>query len=84
MIIGPLSEETVTSLSIASTSVVCVTVERVSPYKLLGIMISVCFDDRCNDRSGWFPHAVKPGCGGINVYMNLDDTLKNETLMFDV
>ena len=23
-------------------------------------------------------------CDGINVYMNLDDTLKNETLMFDV
>jgi len=36
-----------------------------------------CFDDR-------FPHAVKPACDGINVYMNLDDTLKNETLMFDV
>jgi len=43
-----------------------------------------CFDDRCNDRSGRFPHAVKPACDGINVYTNLDDTLKNETLMFDV
>ena len=43
-----------------------------------------CFDDRCNDRSGRFPHAVKPACDGINVYMNLDDMLENETLMFDV
>ena len=40
-----------------------------------------CFDDRCNDHSGRFPHAVKPACDGINVYMNLDDTLKNETLI---
>ena len=31
-----------------------------------------------------FPHAVKPAYDGINVYMNLDDTLKNETLMSDV
>ena len=30
-----------------------------------------------NDRSGRFPHAVKPACDGINVYVNLDDTLKN-------
>ena len=43
-----------------------------------------CFDNRCNDHSGWLPHAVKRACYGINVYMNLDDTLKNETLMFDV
>ena len=27
---------------------------------------------------------VWPACDGINVYMNLDDTLKNETIMFDV
>ena len=29
-------------------------------------------------------HAVKPACDGINVCMNMDDTLKNETLMIDV
>ena len=39
-----------------------------------------CFDDRCNDRNGQVPHAVKPACYGINVYMNLDVMLKNETL----
>jgi len=47
-----------------------------------------CFNDRCNNRSGRFPHAGKPACDGIglNAYMNLDDrpTLKNDTLMFDV
>jgi len=43
-----------------------------------------CFNDQCNNHSGRFPRAVKPACDGINVYMNLDDTLKNETLMFDV
>ena len=43
-----------------------------------------CFDDRCNDRNGQVPHAVKPACYGINVYMNLDVMLKNETLMFDL
>ena len=41
-------------------------------------------DGGWNDRSSQFPPAVKPVCGGINVYMNVDDTLKNETLMFDV
>jgi len=39
-------------------------------------------DDRYKDRSSRFSHAVWPACDGINVYMNLDDTLKNETLMF--
>ena len=40
MIIGPLSMETVTSLSIGSTSAERVTVERFSLYELLGVMIS--------------------------------------------
>ena len=35
-------------------------------------------------RSGRLPHAVKPASDRLNIYMNLDDKLKNETLMFDV
>jgi len=35
-------------------------------------------------RSGRFPRAIKPACDEINVYMNLDDPLRNETLRFDV
>jgi len=30
------------------------------------------------------PSCGQTVCDGINVYMNLDDMLKNETLMFDV
>ena len=37
-----------------------------------------CFDNRSNDRSGQFPHAVKPACDGINVYMNMDDRLNKK------
>jgi len=53
------------------------------------LMVDCCREPgRCvvstTDRSGRFPHAVKPACGGLNIYMNLDDTLKNKTLMFDV
>ena len=36
-------------------------------------LVPCCFD---NDRSGRFPHTIKPACDGINVYINLDDMLK--------
>ena len=52
--------------------------------KVLLIWSPCCFDDQCNDRSGRFRHVVKTARDGINVYMNLNDMLKNETLMFDV
>jgi len=44
--------------------------------KMLLIWSLCCLDNRCNDRSSRFHHAVKLVCYGTNVYMNLDTTLK--------
>jgi len=55
--------------------------------KNLDAVFSVLFRrpmQRSQRLSGQFLHAVKPACDGINVYMNLDEMLKNETLMFEV
>jgi len=58
--------------------------ESVADMEEPGLRVVSTTDGGWNDRSSQFPPAVKPVCGGINVYTNVDDTLKNETLMFDV
>jgi len=40
--------------------------------------------NECNNRSSRFSHIVWPAFDGKNDLMNLDDTLKSETLTFDV
>jgi len=47
-------------------------------------LVTVLFRRPMQDCRGQFPHVVELACDGINVHMNLDDTLKNETIMSDV